>query len=199
MTKLAIYGLGGHGRMVEDVASFSGWTEIDFYDDFSKSRKNNGSFKDMIKQFDKYEGVFVALGNNDDRKERLEVLRKVKAPITSLVHPKSILSPSCKIGEGSVVAAGAIVNANAVIGHGVILNTGSLVEHDCFINNYVHIAPRATLLGTVTVGNLSMIGSSSVVRENINIDSEVIVGAGSVVIRDIEARKKVVGNPAREI
>lgn len=199
MTKLAIYGLGGHGRMVEDVATLSGWNEISFYDDFSRSNRNKGPFEDLLLQLNKYEGVFVAIGNNIERKDRLTLLQKENANIISLIHPESTLSPSSQLGKGCVVAAGVIVNAHATIGHGVILNTASLVEHDCIVEDYVHIAPRASLLGTVNIGRLSMIGSCSVVKENTNIESEVVVGAGTVVLKDIQSKARVVGNPAREI
>ena len=41
--------------------------------------------------------------------------------------------------------------------------------------------------------------NNSVIKEGIKIGSNVIIGAGSVVIRDINDNSKVVGNPAKEI
>jgi acetyltransferase-like isoleucine patch superfamily enzyme len=49
------------------------------------------------------------------------------------------------------------------------------------------------------VGENSFVGAKSVIRENITIGKNVIIGAGSVVVKDIPDNVKVVGNPARFI
>ena len=54
MKKLAIYGAGGHGRVVADTASVLGWQEIIFYDEAWPQHQNNsiwpvvGSFKNLL-------------------------------------------------------------------------------------------------------------------------------------------------------
>jgi len=53
------------------------------------------------------------------------------------------------------------------------------------------------LCGNVKVGTRSFIGANSVIKQGVTIGDDVIVGAGSVVISDIQNRTTVVGNPAR--
>jgi acetyltransferase-like isoleucine patch superfamily enzyme len=55
------------------------------------------------------------------------------------------------------------------------------------------------LSGAVLVGAFSWIGVGSSVRQNVCIGAQAIVGAGSVVIRDVFDGLTVIGNPARPI
>ena len=64
---------------------------------------------------------------------------------------------------------------------------------------YVHISPKATLCGNVSVGRLSHIGAGSVVIQGVKIGENVTIGAGSVILKDIPDNSIVVGNPGKII
>ena len=104
-----------------------------------------------------------------------------------------------QIDEGSVIMANATINSSVQIGKHCIINTGAIVEHDDFLENYVHISPNAALAGNVKVGKRTHIGIGANVKNNINIVSDVIIGAGAVVIRDIKEKGVYVGIPARRV
>ncbi|MDP6475585.1 MAG: carbonic anhydrase [Alphaproteobacteria bacterium] len=78
-------------------------------------------------------------------------------------HPAAHVSPSAQIEEGAIILAGAVVQPGAVIGPAAIVNTGAIVEHDSHLGAGSHLAPRAVLLGGVTVGRCAMIGAAAVV------------------------------------
>ena len=44
-----------------------------------------------------------------------------------------------------------------------------------------------------------MIGANSVIKQGIKIGDNVTVGAGSVVLKDVNSNTMVVGNPAKKI
>ena len=79
------------------------------------------------------------------------------------------------------------------------MNTSSVIEHDSRLGSYVHISPNTTLCGGVSIDDNSWIGAGSVVRQQIYIGKDVVVGANSVVVKDIENSCIVVGNPAKKI
>jgi len=71
----------------------------------------------------------------------------------------------------------------SVVYNNVIINTAAVVEHDCSVGIHCHIAPNATLCGSVKVGGLTHIGAGSVVLQGLTIGSNCVVGAGSVVTK----------------
>jgi len=55
------------------------------------------------------------------------------------------------------------------------------------------------LSGSVRIGEDAFLGTGATVTPGIRISARAIVGAGSVVIRDVPDATTVAGNPAREI
>lgn len=191
MKKLAIYGAGGHGRVVADTASLLGWQEIVFFDEsWPLHQKNSiwsviGNYENLIANLTEYDGVIVAFGNCSVRLEKTRELINLNAPVVSLVHPMSFVSPNSILGLGSVVFAGAVINIAATVGEASIINTGATVDHDCIIGPGVHVCPGANLSGGVEVGETSWVGVGSCVRHSIKIGSNVMVGAGAVIVKDV--------------
>jgi acetyltransferase-like isoleucine patch superfamily enzyme len=199
MKKLAIYGAGGHGRVVADAASMLGWQEIVFYDESWPGHQVNsiwpvvGNYENLLANLTKYDGVIVAIGNCLVRLEKTRELNGLHAPIISLVHPKAFVSLNSTLGQGSVVFAGAVINIEAKVGEASIINTGATVDHDCIIGPGVHIRPGANISGGVEVGETSWIGVGSCVRHGIKIGVNVMVGAGAVIVKDVPNGVTMVG------
>lgn len=196
MTKLRIIGAGGHGKVVADTAEASGYSNIAFLDQLWPEHTNNGRWKVIGKPAKLDVKMFCALGNNNIRARIFEEYHLTDSPV--LIHPSVILSPTVKMGIGTLVVAGSVVNADTSIGRGTILNTACSVDHDCLIGDFVHISPGAHLGGGVRVGDGAWIGMGAVMREGIRIGKNVIVAAGAAVVNDIEDGVRVGGIPARE-
>lgn len=202
MSRLAILGAGGHGKVVADTAELCGWQRIEFFDDAWPKLQSNGAWRVLgdtrmlLAQVHSFDGVIVAIGDNRLRQARLRELRSADASLATLVHPAACLSRYAILGAGSVAFAGVIMNAGAKVEMGAILNTGCSVDHDCGLGESVHLSPGARLGGGVQVGDLSWIGIGASVRQQIRIGREVIVGAGATVVRDVPDAVTVVGVPA---
>ena len=203
MNRLAILGGSGHGKVMAEIAELCGWREVVFYDDAWPSRQLNGHWPvvgdsaALLAELSSFDGVIVGIGNNQVRYDKQRQLVAAGAPLVSLIHPKTVISPHSTIGVGSVVMAGVVVNIDSRIGEGVILNTGCIVEHDNLLGDFVHLSPGARLAGGVTVGELSWVGIGACVRQMIQIGSRVVVGAGAVVVKPLADGITAVGIPAR--
>ena len=198
MNRLIIIGASGHGKVVADIAVLNGYTDIVFLDD-DESVKECAGWPVIGKSTEAPDDgdIFVAVGNAETRKKLMEHYAGRNLPI--LVHPNAVVAKDVKIGEGSVVMAGAVINPGAKLGKGVIVNTNSSIDHDCNIGDYVHIAVGTHLSGTVVVGDMSWIGAGATVSNNVNICSNATIGAGAVVIHNIEEEGTYIGVPAKKM
>ncbi len=190
-----IYGASGHGLVVADIARACGYDDVVFVDD-DKS-KGFLSFED-IKENKNYHIAF-GIGNNQIRAKLYKKVKENGFFTPTLIHTSSIISPSAKIEEGTVIMPNVVVNAKAYIGKCAILNSSCVVEHESIIADFVHISPKVSIAGDVRIGDFTHIGIGSNVIQGIIIGSNVIVGGGSMVIRNIDDNHKVVGIPAHPI
>lgn len=187
-TDIYVYGGGGHGQVVADIARANAYETIHFLDDSSENK-----FSENLPKGD----IIVAIGNMQVRRRLCKRVQAAGFNLVSLIHPSAMISSSATIEAGTVVMPLAVINARAHIAGGCIINTAAVVEHDCVINAYVNICPRVSLAGNVTVGEQTDIGIGSCSIQGLKIGSFSIVGAGSVIVNHIEDGVVAFGNPAR--
>lgn len=190
-----LFGASGHCKVIIDMFDYE---NIDFIIDDNPSidsifdipvfRSEN---KTLVNN-----SCIIAIGNNTIRKK---IANRLPVKFVSKTHSRSIISRYSKIGNGTVVFAGAVLNANSIIGKHCIINTAAVVEHDCILEDFVHVSPNASLAGNVTVGEGSHIGIGATIIQGIKIGKWVTVGAGAVVINDIADYAVVAGIPAKVI
>jgi len=202
--RLLIIGAGGHGKVVADVASkINMYSDIAFLDDDTTieavGRYQCEGTVDKLKMESKQTEVFVAIGNAITRRKVMNFVEEEGFPIPTLIHPCAVLGEEVTVEYGTVVMAGAVINSGAKIGKGVIVNTSSSVDHDCAIDDFVHVAVGAHVAGTVHVGENSWIGAGAVLSNNITLTSDVVIGAGGVVIKDILKPGTYVGVPVKRL
>jgi sugar O-acyltransferase (sialic acid O-acetyltransferase NeuD family) len=200
--RLALLGASGHGKVVADIASALGFTEVLFFDDAWPNSIVNGRWpvvgntSMLIDRLNEFDGVVVAIGNCSTRWKKQEELLEAGAVLVTLIHPKAHVSPFASFGKGTVVMPGAVVNTDANVGDACIINSGATVDHDCALGHGVHIGPGAHLSGNVIVGACTWIGVGSSIRQATRIGSNVMVGAGAVVLKNVGDEQTMIGNPA---
>ncbi len=199
MTRLAIVGAGGHGKVAAEIAELNGYTEIHFYDDdLNKTYPWSiiGRTEELFFKVKEYDAIFVAIGSNSVRKKLMQKLTKKGGTLATLIHPSAVVSSTVKFGKGVLVVAGAIINPDTKVGEGSIINTGAKIDHDCKIGQYVHVAPGVTMSGSVIIGDNCWIGVGTTVIQQVSIVPNVYLGAGSLVLKDIEQQGVYYGSPA---
>lgn len=203
MKRIVFIGASGHGKVCAEIAELSAYAEIIFLDNNKKLKECSqypvvGVEADFKKFVDDRTVFFVSIGKITTRKRIQHEIKESGGKMAILLHPDSIISKDVRIGDGSVVMAGAVINPGTEIGEGVIVNTSSSIDHDCVIGNYSHIAVGTHLCGGVKINNESWIGAGAVINNNVDVCMGCIVGAGAVVVKDIEDAGTYVGIPARK-
>jgi acetyltransferase-like isoleucine patch superfamily enzyme len=111
------------------------------------------------------------------------------------IQKNATVGRRCKISSHTFICEGVTIEDHAFIGHGVV-----------FINDSYPRATTATgelqtaqdwKVEPTVVRKGASIGSGATILSNVVIGEHAIVGAGSVVTRDVPPRAIVVGNPAR--
>lgn len=202
--KLLIVGASGHGKVIADIAlKLERYELISFLDDNITGEpipgaKVIGKTSNIHEYVNEYEFA-IGIGNNEIRQNFFKRLFDLNARMPVLKHPSVILGEDIKIGEGTVLMAGVVINSSTNIGSGCIINTSSSIDHDCKIGDFSHISPGVHVAGNVFIDNLVWLGIGSIIKNNIKISSDTIIGAGTVVIDNINEPGVYVGVPAREI
>lgn len=125
----------------------------------------------------------------------------------------------CSIGDGTRIGTFVEIQRNATVGQHCKVSThtficeGVTIEDECFIGHHVVFVndrypaavtddgalqgPDDWQVAETRVCRRASIGSGAVVLCGVTIGEGALVGAGSVVTKDVEPYTVVVGNPAR--
>ncbi|SES75924.1 acetyltransferase EpsM [Salinibacillus kushneri] len=201
--KVMIVGDGGHGKVIQDIISGFHTIEIrTILDDrYSNDFFQDGKMYGPISSFDTWwhpnMKVMIAIKDNQERKRIMHKLGLSTEKYLTIIHPSSIISPTAKIGHGSVVMANAVIQADTVIGNHCIINTGAIVEHDNDVCDYTYISPNAALNGMNLLGEGVHVGASATIIVGKKLGDWSIIGAGATVIEDVPNQCTVFGTPAK--
>lgn len=156
-----------------------------------------GGCEYLKQQNDAY--AVCAVGNAKVRRQIIGKLSGSGVLFATIVDPSVILSKRISIGEGTIICAGTIVTVDISIGKHVIINLDCTLGHDDVIEDFVTIYPSVNVSGNVMVGECCELGTGTQVIQGKKIVKNTIVGAGAVVIRDINESGTYVGSSARKI
>lgn len=153
----------------------------------------------------------------DRVKRGVKDLRKKKALLgtNSSIHPTATIGHKVKIGSDVKIGRYTNVNENTSIRNAEIGSFCALAPEINFIGGN-HIMKKPALQsqfytdtlelgfgsrdnGGITVGNDVWIGYGAVILPEVEIGDGAIIGARSVVTKDVEPYEIVAGNPARHI
>jgi acetyltransferase-like isoleucine patch superfamily enzyme len=125
----------------------------------------------------------------------------------------------CEVGDGTKIGAFVEIQKNAKVGRNCKISShtfvceGVVIEDEVFVGHNVAFIndsyPRATAadgqlqteadwkVEQTLVKKRASIGSGSTILSKVTIGENALVGAGSVVTKDVPANAVVAGNPAR--
>lgn len=86
------------------------------------------------------------------------------------------------------------------VGNHVTITAGvRFITHDGGVWVFRESEPTIDLFGPIIIGNNTFIGLNAIILPNVKIGDNCIIGAGSVVTKDVESNSIVAGIPAKKI
>lgn len=126
----------------------------------------------------------------------------------SHIMPKCILGENCNIGQNVVVSPGVKLGNNVKVQNNVSIYTGVICEDDVFLGPsmvFTNITnPRSAIIRkeqyveTIVEKGASIGANATIVCGN-KIGSYALIGAGTVVTKEVPPFALIVGNPGRQI
>jgi UDP-2-acetamido-3-amino-2,3-dideoxy-glucuronate N-acetyltransferase len=116
-----------------------------------------------------------------------------------------VLGDNVSVGSHAEIGRGTVIGANSRVGHGAFLPTNSRVGENVFIGPGVYCAddkhPRVNnphyVAQPPVIEDHAVIGMGAVLLPGVHIGRNAVIGAGSVVTRDVGENETVYGEAAR--
>ena len=135
-----------------------------------------------------------------------------KIPATTNIWQYVIVLPNAIIGEDCNICAYCFIENDVVIGNRVTVKCGVYLWDGIVIEDNVQIGPNVTFtndkyprakqkfeLQRTIIKKSASIGAGSIILGGITIGENSLIGAGSVVTKNVPANELWLGNPARFI
>jgi sugar O-acyltransferase (sialic acid O-acetyltransferase NeuD family) len=148
------------------------------------------------------EFFIFAIGSMKTRLVRENIQNRLNidlARFVTIVHPKAVIDPAAKIGNGCIIHPGAFVANDSVLESFVTLAVNSAVAPFVYIDSFAMVTSLVVILSGAKIGKFVFIGSCSCVTENVVVEIGSMIGAGTVVSRNVAKGSFLLGNPARLI
>ena len=209
MKNIIIIGARGYGREYYQSSSQhsdygKAFTIKGFLDDKSDALNGFDGYPPILSSVEDYivqaDDVFVcALGNSYARAKYIDIIRKKNGKFHSSIHPTAIICDGVELGEGITISQFCTISANVKIGDFTTVQAYSTFGHDAQIGKFCSIEAYTFLGGFAQIGNYVTLHTRATILPHIKVGDNSIVGAGSVVIKNVKENITVFGNPAKKI
>ncbi|WDU80204.1 PglD-related sugar-binding protein [Lysinibacillus sp. G01H] len=206
--KLYIFGTSGFAREVADIGLLLGYDikligltpgvdEISGFEIISEDNVLNLDFQNSV--------FSIGVGEGELRHKIFSKFPNLN--YLNLIHPSASMGTAqldqINRQRGNIICAGVRFTNNIVVGDFGVYNLNVTVGHDCIIEDFVTISPGANVSGNVHIKQQSYIGTGSTILQGQSLENKLIindsatVGAGAVVVKEVQAHTIVKGIPAK--
>jgi len=192
-TKAICY-IDGYVKEKGDVLVFGSNSFFILIGDLAEIKKILEKNKNLIKNY------YLEVETRNSKVDLLDIKN-----INARIEPGAIIREKVEIKDNAVIMMGAVINIGAKIGKATMIDMNAVIGANAIIGDRCHIGAGSVIAGVleppsqtpVVIEDDCLIGAGSVILEGVRIGRNSIVGAGSVVTKDVLPNSVVVGNPAR--
>jgi sugar O-acyltransferase (sialic acid O-acetyltransferase NeuD family) len=191
---ILVYCAGQHAEVVHDIIEEQGEYKVIAFVDYGIEVKkyilndlpvfHRSNLEEIFKVGVKY----IHINTNDfitsfDIGTKAE---KIGYQFPNIIHPKSSVSKTAKLGKNILVGPNVVIGTKAEIGdYTKILNCASVAHHSK-VGNGCSVSDGARISGRVEIGDNTVIGLNVSVNNNVTIGNNVIVVSSANVTNNIQ-------------
>lgn len=202
-----IIGAGTYGEVMCELAEILGYTVRGFYDEDDRKQGSNvlgypvlGKFSNIDNERILENNFIVAIGNNATRFKIMTIINNLGGYTPTLIHPSAIISPSAEIGKGVYIQANAYIWTKVKIDDFCIISPCVVIAHHSTIGKACLISTLTGVGASINIEDKVFIGMSCTIVTGMHlVGHNSIIGAGAVVLKDIENNSVYAGIPAKKI
>lgn len=128
----------------------------------------------------------------------------------TIIWANAFIGDNAIIGSNNIIGHGAFIDRNVIIGSNVVIHTNALIYDGVIIEDFCFIGPAVCFTNDRypksgnkrnmnnikwRVGKGSSIGANTTILPDISIGQNCLIGAGSLVNKDIPDNTKAYGHP----
>ncbi len=200
-----VVGAGQMGELVSNIILRQGKFNILGFVDKKKTTKING-YKILGNDNFLYDKkidcshIVIAVTEFKRRLDIYKKLSKLKYKFPNIIDPSVKIDNNIRLREGIIIGMNSVILNRVRIGNLSIIGTSVNILHDCTIGNNCLIGGGTLVGANVVLKNNIYVGVGSVfASKKIIVGNDCFVSSGSVVLKSLKHKSKVIGNPAKII
>jgi sugar O-acyltransferase (sialic acid O-acetyltransferase NeuD family) len=208
MKKLVIIGDGDQSRIIQNILLHSKEFKLCYFIKLSKSKRTKDKLMPKVNKINldqfllkkKTNYYFIcSIANNYSRFSFVKMFDQKFKNIkwAKLISKFSKVSKYTKIGAGSVICDNTFIGPETIIGNHCFINNNSKIEHHNHFDDYTSVGPAVKTGGNVILKKFSYIGLNAVIKNNIEVKENTVVGANSLILKNCKKNSTYFGNPAK--
>lgn len=204
---MLVLGARGHAiEVLECLPSAAATAELCFFDDVTPNLESHlfGRFP-ILRHVDQAAELFqrdpafvLGLGGSHLRRKLADKFNALGGQLTS------VIAATAQVGRFEVVLEpglnvmhNALVSNATRLGEGTLVNAGAAIHHNVVVGRYCEVSPGARVLGGCHLADYVLVGANATILPRLTIGEGARIGAGAVVIQNVPAGATVVGVPGR--
>lgn len=202
-----IVGAGTYGEAMCELAEILGYTIKGFYDEDEKKQALTimehsvlGKFSDLNDKEIANNSFIVAIGNNAARYRIMNRILSSGGDTPTLIHPTATISPSAEVGKGVYIQANAYIWTKVRIEDFCIISPNVVIAHHSNVGKACLISTLTGVGASINIEDKVFVGMGCTIVTGMHtVGENSIIGAGAVVLKDVDKNSVYAGVPAKKI
>lgn len=204
MKNLLIIGARGYGVEVCNLAQLcvgfgQHWQIKGFLDDQQTRTHLPYPIVSSVENYQpEQDDVFIcALGDVKYKLKYIKIIQEKGGNFINLISKNSQINSDFSNAKGLIIESYSIISSNVTLGDFVTVQGFVTLGHDAQVGAYSHLSTYSFMGGYAVIGDSVQLYTRATLIPHVRVGNNAVIGAASLVIKDVPGSVTVIGNPAK--